>query len=110
MSRGQHAGTLDIGCFSFQSYKNISTLGEGGMLTVRRAAENERARAARSIEPVASYRKRSQPAEFSITDRRVYWHHRDSFDRDCTSIEWAGTNSTLAEPEMERLLAALSDL
>ena len=27
MSRGQHAGTLDIGCFSFQSYKNISTLG-----------------------------------------------------------------------------------
>ena len=98
MSRGQHAGTLDIGCFSFQSYKNISTLGEGGMLTVRRAAENERARAARSIEPVASYRKRSQPAEISITDRRVYWHHRDSFDRDCTSIEWAGTNSTLAEP------------
>jgi perosamine synthetase len=31
--RGQRLGTGDLCCFSFQSMKNMSTLGEGGMLT-----------------------------------------------------------------------------
>jgi perosamine synthetase len=36
--KGRHAGTMgDFGCFSFHSHKNVSTLGEGGMLTVRDA-------------------------------------------------------------------------
>lgn len=35
--QGRKAGSLgDLGCFSFHSHKNISTLGEGGMLTVNR--------------------------------------------------------------------------
>ncbi len=34
--KGQPAGSIgDFGCFSFHTHKNISTLGEGGMLTVR---------------------------------------------------------------------------
>jgi len=34
--KGRQAGSIgDFGCFSFHSHKNISTLGEGGMLTVR---------------------------------------------------------------------------
>lgn len=34
--KGRQAGTIgDFGCFSFHTHKNISTLGEGGMLTVR---------------------------------------------------------------------------
>jgi len=34
--KGRRAGTIgDFGCFSFHSQKNISTMGEGGMLTVR---------------------------------------------------------------------------
>jgi dTDP-4-amino-4,6-dideoxygalactose transaminase len=34
--RGRQAGSMgDFGCFSFHTHKNISTLGEGGMLTVR---------------------------------------------------------------------------
>jgi dTDP-4-amino-4,6-dideoxygalactose transaminase len=33
--RGRAAGTIgDFGCFSFHTHKNITTLGEGGMLTV----------------------------------------------------------------------------
>ena len=33
---GQRAGSFgDFGCFSFHTHKNMSTLGEGGMLTVR---------------------------------------------------------------------------
>ena len=35
--KGRYAGSIgDIGCFSFHAIKNISTLGEGGMLTTRR--------------------------------------------------------------------------
>ena len=34
--KGRRVGTFgDFGCFSFHSHKNITTLGEGGMLTVR---------------------------------------------------------------------------
>lgn len=34
--KGRHAGSIgDFGCFSFHTHKNMSTLGEGGMLTVK---------------------------------------------------------------------------
>ena len=34
---GRRAGSIgDLGCFSFHTHKNITTLGEGGMLTVNR--------------------------------------------------------------------------
>ncbi len=34
--KGRQAGSMgDFACFSFHSHKNVSTLGEGGMLTVR---------------------------------------------------------------------------
>ena len=37
--KGKRAGSLgDFGCFSFHTHKNISTLGEGGMLTVKDSA------------------------------------------------------------------------
>ena len=33
---GQHVGTFgDFGCFSFHGAKTMTTLGEGGMLTVK---------------------------------------------------------------------------
>ena len=33
---GKHCGTIgDIGCYSFHSQKNLTTLGEGGMITVK---------------------------------------------------------------------------
>jgi perosamine synthetase len=37
--KGRKAGTIgDFGCFSFHTHKNITTLGEGGMLTVASAS------------------------------------------------------------------------
>lgn len=34
--KGRHAGTMgDFGCYSFHTHKNMTTLGEGGMLVVR---------------------------------------------------------------------------
>jgi len=96
----RHAGTLDLGCFSFQSYKNISTLGEGGMLTTRNPNDAQLARIGRAIEPWATYADRPGDAidGHRLTDRRIFWHHRESFNRDCVDLSWAGTNSTLAEP------------
>lgn len=43
--KGRKTGSIgDYGCFSFQNQKNISTLGEGGMLTVKEALQGELAR------------------------------------------------------------------
>jgi dTDP-4-amino-4,6-dideoxygalactose transaminase len=43
--RGRHVGTLgDYGCFSFHGQKNITTLGEGGMLAVKDPAMGRGAR------------------------------------------------------------------
>jgi len=43
--KGRKAGAIgDYGCFSFHNQKNISTLGEGGMLTLKNSADSERAR------------------------------------------------------------------
>jgi dTDP-4-amino-4,6-dideoxygalactose transaminase len=40
--KGRAAGTLgDFGCFSFHTHKNITTLGEGGMLTVASSRHSE---------------------------------------------------------------------
>jgi perosamine synthetase len=47
--RGRRMGSMaDLGAFSFHMQKNISTLGEGGMLTTDDAAFEERARLYRS--------------------------------------------------------------
>lgn len=59
--RGVKNGSwADITCFSFQSQKNISTLGEGGMITTPHAELAERARALRNyddeVEPGTNYR------------------------------------------------------
>lgn len=38
-AKGRQAGSIgDFGCYSFHTHKNMSTLGEGGMLTVREDA------------------------------------------------------------------------
>ncbi len=43
--KGRRVGSIgDFGCFSFHTHKNITTLGEGGMLTVRDAAMGTAAR------------------------------------------------------------------
>ncbi len=61
--KGRRAGTLgDFGCFSFHSQKNITTLGEGGMLTVR---DQETGRNARRLRWMGNW-----PFE---GERAAYW-------------------------------------
>lgn len=99
--QGRHPGTLgDVGCFSFQSYKNISTLGEGGMVTVQNDDWADTLRKIIAIEPDADFAPRdsSQLGSYAWADRRVDWHAKNAFDEDCVNLRFGGTNSTLAEP------------
>ena len=94
-------GTSGLGCFSFQSYKNISTLGEGGMITTDNDAWAERLRRLRSIEPDADYVVRAAPglgSHAAPPDDGVFRHEKESFYADCTRVRHPGTNSTLPEP------------
>jgi perosamine synthetase len=89
-----------IGCFSFQSYKNISTLGEGGMITTNDDDWASRLRRIRSIEPDATYRPRpvSQLGSHLIPDDGVFRHEKEAYTSDCLDVRHPGTNSTLPEP------------
>ncbi|MGQ0717298.1 MAG: DegT/DnrJ/EryC1/StrS family aminotransferase [Pseudonocardiales bacterium] len=99
--RGRPIGAFgDLACFSFQSYKNISTLGEGGMITTSHDGFGATLRRIIAIEPDADFEPRpdcrlgahDDPADG--LDR----HAKNAFTHDCTALRHPGTNSTLAEP------------
>ena len=59
--KGQRLGSIgDFGCFSFHSQKNITTLGEGGMLTLKNQSHWEKLKTVRKIgaKPFSGDRKR----------------------------------------------------
>lgn len=90
----------DIGCFSFQSYKNMTTLGEGGMITVKDERLAEVLRRIRAIEPDADFRPRSSTtlAGHAPPTDAVFRHDKNAYTDDCVKLRHPGTNSTLAEP------------
>lgn len=59
--KGRKAGSIgDIGCFSFHSLKNISTLGEGGMITFNREEWKEKIRPLSSIGAIYSRKAKTE--------------------------------------------------
>jgi perosamine synthetase len=98
---GQAPGTLGhLGCWSFQSYKNISTLGEGGALTIADPAWAEVVRRIRAIEPDADFRPQSASpfSNYSMPADAIERHAKNAYVEDCVALRNPGTNSTLAEP------------
>jgi perosamine synthetase len=100
---GHSAGTWgDIGCWSFHSLKNISTLGQGGMLTVRDEALAERLRRLRSMEPDASFSRRRSSRVFGgfaePTDPRRVTHEKNAYTHDCDIIRASGLNAQMSDP------------
>jgi perosamine synthetase len=96
---GEYPGALaDIGCFSFHSLKNITTLGEGGMITFARDDWAERLNRIRSNRVDGSVR----PSwEYSLPGGSLLPWMRDADDvytSDYLRIVRAGTNATLSEP------------
>lgn len=96
--RGRPGALADIGCFSFHSSKNISTLGEGGLVTLRDADLADRLRRVRDNrnDVVVADRATMEPIEKLIdaAPRTVYgeeWNHVIS------QVRRAGTNATMSE-------------
>lgn len=100
---GRSAGTWgDIGCWSFHSLKNISTLGQGGMLTVRDEQLAHRLRRLRMMEPDASFTDRSAGPAFggyaAPRDPRRVTHEKNAYTHDCDTIRASGLNAQLSDP------------
>jgi perosamine synthetase len=96
---GRSAGALGhIGCFSFQSSKNITTLGEGGMITFDRDDWADIVARIRGNEPDADFVPSSSPlSPYGPPPTELYEHHKNAYTHDCTALRSGGTNATLGE-------------
>lgn len=99
--KGRRPGTQgDISCFSFNSMKNISTLGQGGMITFDDDVWAGVANNLRSVEPDADFipRRENSLGPHPMPTDDVYRHEKNAYTHDCTNIRHCGTNGTLSEP------------
>jgi len=97
-AQGRPGALADIGCFSFHSSKNISTLGEGGLVTLRDAGLAERLRRVRDnrndvvfAEPTAA------EAVAGLVRAKPWTVYGDEWDRVVSRVRRAGTNATMSE-------------
>ncbi|HEY1570412.1 MAG TPA: DegT/DnrJ/EryC1/StrS family aminotransferase [Pseudonocardiaceae bacterium] len=117
---GRPAGSWgDFGCWSFHSLKNISTLGQGGMVTIKDPERAERIRALRAMNPDAHFVPRQRSMSFGHygtgTWPRPVTHEKNAYTHDCVSIRGSGLNATMSEPaaavgrtQLARLAALVS--
>lgn len=75
--KGRKAGSIaDAGCFSFHSLKNMTTLGEGGMITTNRDEFAEGIRMLRCMNVThweEKYEDYWYPSHFDVKDVNGYW-------------------------------------
>ncbi len=98
---GRRAGAWgNVSCFSFQSMKNMSTLGQGGMMLLPDRATAQRARKLIAVEPDADFipRARNDLDGYTKGPDTVFTHDKNAFSEDCVLIRRHGTNATLPEP------------
>ncbi len=87
--KGRKAGSIgDIGCFSFQSLKNISTLGEGGMMTTNRED---------LVDKIGKLRNMNAQGWPSFLKTDDYWYP-SHFDVEDVDGSW-GCNYRMSEPQ-----------
>jgi perosamine synthetase len=84
----------DMGCFSFHSTKNITTLGEGGMITLDRDDWAERIDRRRNNEADGIYLPDAKEPPFLLPWMKF---SADVYRWTCTGIRKPGTNATMAE-------------
>jgi dTDP-4-amino-4,6-dideoxygalactose transaminase len=103
---GRPGSLADIGCFSFQSSKAISTLGEGGLITFSRDDWIERVTRIRDNDCDAVYVP--APSGIPEVERALYPGHAHTHD--CVRVRHPGTNATMGEPAAAVGLAQLRRL
>lgn len=94
---GRRPGSMgDIGCFSFHGSKNITTLGEGGMLTLDRDDWAERIDRLRSNDVDAKFH--TAPSEITEPAALPWMKYAAHVYRHTyTEVRRAGTNATMSE-------------
>lgn len=106
---GRRPGNLaDIGCFSFHSTKNITTLGEGGMLTFNRDDWAERVERRRSNEVDGIFVSQANDGEPFLLPWMKF--SADVYRMACVGVRRSGTNATLSEAAAAAGLAQLDKL
>jgi len=97
--KGRKIGTFaDITCFSFSTMKNITTLGEGGMITTNNDAYAEMARGLRTSFPYGErvQRKASNLGEYPKPKSPIFMHAGDAWDYDWSRVDEVGTSCRLS--------------
>lgn len=94
------SGTFgDIACFSFHSLKNISTLGQGGMIVFNNDSWARKIQNIRATEPDAIFRPQNIGfGEYIQPNDDIFRHDKNAYTHECIKILWSGTNATLSEP------------
>lgn len=97
---GKVAGSFgDFGCFSFHSLKNISTLGQGGMITLHKKEWADVIRRIRGTEPDALfYDANVDFGQYTSPDDDIERHAKNAYYQNCSIVKYSGTNATLNEP------------
>jgi len=98
--KGKKVGAIaDITCFSFHSLKNMSTLGEGGMLTTNNEKYANDARGLRTMDVLGEKIKRPDPSigPYAVTDPSISDHAGESYTHDFARIEEWGNNYRMSE-------------
>ncbi len=100
---GRSVGTIgDVGCWSFHSLKNMSTMGQGGMLTTGSSAWAGTLRRVSGIEPDADFTERATPIIFGghkppLPDDPER-HCKNAYTHDCGTVRAGGSNAIMSEP------------
>ena len=96
--RGARIGAGELCCFSFQSYKNITTLGEGGMVTTDNPELADRLRILHSVGVVGEYRRRAESSmgPYRKPDFDLMDHSFGSWDFDLGDSVEVGSNRRMA--------------
>lgn len=98
--KGRKAGSIgDIGCFSFHSLKNMSTLGEGGMLTFNRDEWAPKVRPLSSIGALYSRKAREEEriGPYLKSSYQYGDHSAGAFSFDAEGVVRVGNNYRMSE-------------
>ncbi|MFY1691152.1 DegT/DnrJ/EryC1/StrS family aminotransferase [Plantactinospora sp. WMMB782] len=106
-SAGRMAGTWGLGCFSFGSSKNLTTLGQGGAICVRDPSPTllVAIEQLRSLEPYCDFRDLDHggaagtplDSHLAPTDG-ILRHEKNAYTAECVNLRGSGFNGSLGEP------------
>jgi len=91
----------DLACFSFSTHKNISTLGEGGMVVTNNESYAEMARGLRTNFPFGEKVKRNVQSlgEYHKPQSQAFMHAGDAWDYDWLKVDEFGSSFRMSTPQ-----------